>query len=248
MGTRRVLREPTVPILLAASVAHVVRRNVFDLVVFAGTAMVIVIDSRRRATVTGDARGWSANGLRSRTWLAVAGMTLLAAIAALAPPASFWARLVMVVVGLIALAIVLRQPRRARGRRVHDDQTDPSGQLAGWPVWAAIGVAACLWELASFIAQQVWPADEDEHPAVSDLVGPLLETWLGRAIFLLLWAGAGWWLLRELSGGAARRPARTTARNQGVGECGGPGNRRTGSAAPPIGSADHGGSRREAGR
>jgi hypothetical protein len=68
-------------------------------------------------------------------------------------------------------------------------------------VWAVIGVAACLWELTSFTAQQVWTSDQDAHPAVSDLVEPLLQSWIGRAVFLLLWAGAGWWLLQQLVDG-----------------------------------------------
>lgn len=189
MADWRVLREPTVPILLAASVMHVVRRNAIDFAVFFGTAVVIVIDARRHdMTPAGVARI-----SRPRAWLVVAGMTLFSAVVALAAPASVGARLVLVAIGLAALVLVIARPQRVSG-----GQVPPAAR--GWPVWAVIGVAACLWELTSFIAQQVWPLDQDAHPAVSDLVGPLLQTWFGRAVFLALWAGAGWWLLRQMVG------------------------------------------------
>jgi len=189
MADWRVLREPAVPILLAASVVHVVRRNAIDFGVFFGTAVVILIDARRHDMAPA---GVARIG-RPRAWLVVAGMTLFSALVALAAPASLGARLVLVVVGLGALVLVLARPQRSPAL-----QERPAAR--GWPVWAVIGVAACLWELTSFIAQQVWPLDQDAHPAVSDLVEPLLQTWFGRAVFLVLWASAGWWLLRRLVG------------------------------------------------
>ncbi len=199
----RVLREPTVPILLAASVVHVVRRDVFDLLLFSGTAVLNLLDSQRRdAAPAGVARVG-----RPRAWLVVAGMTLFSAVVALAAPSSLGARLVLVAIGLAALALVLVRPQRLT------DNRQEASAAWGWPLWAVIGVAACLWELTSFIAQQVWPLEEDSHPAVSDLVGPLLQSWLGRAVFLLLWAAAGWWLLRQLVGGGGAGVARARQRD-----------------------------------
>jgi hypothetical protein len=241
----RVLREPTVPILLAASVVHVVRRELFDLVLFSGTAVLILVDSQRRdAAPAGVARI-----ARPRAWLVVAGMTLVSAVVALAAPASLGARLVLIAIGLAALALVLVRPQRLPGA-----WQQPSA-AAGWPLWAVIGVATCLWELTSFIAQQVWTSDQDAHPAVSDLVGPLLQTWLGRAGFLRLWTAAGWWLLQQLVGsgradaGRASEPVgfeQEAARSDTDGEFGErsePGWRHAGS--PPIAGRPDG---REAGR
>jgi hypothetical protein len=212
---------------------------VFDLLLFSGAAVLILLDSQRRdAAPAGVARIG-----RPRAWLVVAGMTLFSAVVALAAPVSLGARLVLVAIGLAALALVLVRPQHWSGNR------QELSAARGWPLWAVIGVAACLWELTSFIAQQVWPLDEDSHPAVSDLVGPLLQTWLGRAVFLLLWAAAGWWLLRQLVGGdragtgwASRRDG---AEQEGArsdpdrefGERSEPGRRHTGS--PPLtGRAD----------
>lgn len=197
---RSVLREPTVPILLAASVVHVVRRDALDFAVFFGTAVLIVADSRfsagRRAggrlKVDAERAGHVAPDRWRRAWLPLLGMTVFAGVAALAVPVSLGARMIVTLIGIAALVLVLCAP----GAKNPADRTGEA--LAGWPVWAVIGVATCLWELTSFIAQQVWPLDQDAHPAVSDLVGPLLDTWFGRAVFLLLWVGAGWWLLRRL--------------------------------------------------
>jgi uncharacterized membrane protein YqjE len=193
----RVLREPTVPILLAASVVHVVRRDLFDLLLFSGTALLIAVDAWRRESSGSAASRVAAADPDARpvsAWLLAAGMTFFAAAAALAAPASVGARLVLVAIGLAALVLVLVRPAgRAHAR---------SASASGWPVWAVIGVLTCLWELTSFIAQQVWTSDQNEHPAVSDLVEPLLQHWSGRAVFLLLWAIAGCWLLRQLVGSA----------------------------------------------
>lgn len=261
-----VLREPTVPFLLAACVVHVVRRDAVDFSVFFGTAVVIVIDAGRPrgddgAASTADGRGIGSVGRRLHAWPIGAGMTAFAAVVALAGPASLGARLVVIAIGLAAVAVVLLRPRVRRSRSGESTvgltgaagvasaggvtasagsagdgaapfaDADPPADVAtglasaaaargpgalrapetparksrlgaarGWPVWAALGLAACLWELTSFIAQQVWPTDQADHPAASDLIGPLLTAWPGRAVFLLLWACAGWWLLRRLHG------------------------------------------------
>lgn len=247
MHAWRSLREPTVAILLLASVVHVVRRDLFDLVLFSGTAVLILVDgglARRSrddeaaAQVAEDATPDcdqppagqegetdvpdAAPSRRSlRRWAITAGMTLFAALAAVLAPASFGAELMLAAIGLTALVLVI--VRRPRGVPAGDGSGRPDGKLAGWQVWAAIGVAACLWELTSFIAQQVWPADADSHPAVSDLVAPLLAGGVGRGVFLMLWAAAGWWLLQLWSGpksGDELRHGRSSTRREGRSEAG----------------------------
>jgi hypothetical protein len=186
-----------VPILLLASVMHVVRRNVFDFLLFFGTAVLIVVDSRR---ITGRASEPEVPAAVRHRWLAAAAVALFAAIIALLPIAGGMVRIVVSACGLAALALVLVRPAAAPTPVAAGDAP---GRLRGWWVWATVGVVTCLWELSSFIAQQVWPADQVNHPAASDLIGPLLTTWLGRAILLLLWGAAGYWLLHQLvtSGG-----------------------------------------------
>lgn len=196
MGAWRSLRQPTVAILLLASVVHVVRRDLFDLLLFSGTAVLILLDAGRadRLARAGDDDAAPTEWRRTTRWVIAAGVALFAMLAAVPSPASLGAVLVLALIGLAALVLVLVRPPRAVAAPAAQASR---GKLPGWQVWAVIGVAACLWELASFISQQVWPAGEDAHPAVSDLVGPLLTGWPGRAVFLLLWAGAGWWLLRQ---------------------------------------------------
>ncbi len=207
MGRWHVLREPTVLILLLASVVHVVRRNVFDFLLFFGTAVVIIVESRmesRRFEQRGTGTLAPATPLSyRRRWWSAAVIALLSAAIALLPIAGGLMRVVLIGSGVAVLVLVVARPAPPPGG---------AGRARGWQLWTAVGVAACLWELTSFIAQQVWPADQNAHPAVSDLVGPLLTTWVGRAVFLLLWVSAGWWLLRQLlaSGGGTRTESGAT--------------------------------------
>lgn len=244
MGRWHVLREPTVGILLLASVVHVVRRNVFDFLLFFGTAMVIIVESRiesRRAEARAARALSPAPPLpRHRRWAAAAAIASLSAVVALLPPAGGLTRVVLAATGVAVLAVVVVRPASR--------SVDGAGGAHGWQVWATIGVAACLWELSSFVAQQVWPADQDAHPAVSDLVGPLLAGWPGRVVFLLLWAGAGWWLLRQLTASGGRGAA---AESGATGPSAAPvitGDVAPGRHRPNSDEPTHDGGRTEAGR
>lgn len=207
MGRWHVLREPTVPILLLASVVHVVRRDLFDFMLFSGTAALIVADSRRSPAAASPDRRGAPPG-----WLQAAVVVLGASVLALAPPASVAARGAVMACGLIAVAVVMLPADSRRGLA-------PSAPLRGWGVWATIGVLTCLWELSSFIAGQLWPDDGVDHPAVTDLIGPQLTGWSGRAIFLMIWLAAGWWLVSTLlTAGRApgQAPDETPGRAPGV--------------------------------
>lgn len=201
------LIEPTVPILLLASVAHIVRHNITDLVVFAGTAAVIVLDSFRPAASVPPSRsrsprrrrplaGWRPAG----PWFSVLAVVAFAILAAIPARDSMTIRTVLVLGALAALYLVVVHPAPPVPR------AQPSPR--GWWVWAVIGVAACVWELTSFIFQQTdptrdtaHPISDTTHPAVSDLIGPWLTDWAGRTVFLFLWAAAGVWLLRRFAVG-----------------------------------------------
>ena len=83
-------------------------------------------------------------------------------------------------------------------------------------LWAAAGVALCLWELASFFLAMPSPAAESAHPPLSDLIDPIFANPLGRAGCAALWLLAGAALLRRgrgLPGGSEMRAAR--ARQKG---------------------------------
>lgn len=112
-------------------------------------------------------------------------------------------------------------PRHSVGMVVAVLVTGAVALLAAWPgvmsphrpwtrglrrlavVWAVVLVVGCLWELAEFIAGLIAP----EHPsfALSDLVDPLLDSMLGKAVFALAWLVCGVFLALH---GARRGRAR----------------------------------------
>ena len=222
MGRWRVLREPTVPILLLACVVHAVRRNLFDLLLFAGTAVLIVADAWRAAparTVNGSLAARQGAPERGRPggrprpaspgWAAWLAVIAFAVLAGPLPRDGGAIQVVLVAVGVGALVVVVTGRRPAAGPRHRSPR--------GWPIWAALGVLACLWELTSFAIQQNDPAVDAAHPTASDLIGPLLGSWPGRMVFLALWATAGVWLLRRLAGVAQDTDGDRPGRRDAVG-------------------------------
>ena len=62
-------------------------------------------------------------------------------------------------------------------------------------IWGALFLFTCIWELGSYILSYRVQNDF-AYPTISILVGPLLKTSAGKAIFLLIWIGIGMQLLR----------------------------------------------------
>lgn len=71
---------------------------------------------------------------------------------------------------------------------------DPPDRV-GIRSWAALFVAAGLWELSALLQQPSLMVSSEAHPTISFLMDPVLATHLGRSIALAVWLGAGWWLL-----------------------------------------------------
>lgn len=192
----RVLVEPTLLILVAAGIVHIVRRNAFDITLFFGTAVLIVVDRLRRppqAVTAGPRR------LSGRRRALVAGCFALYSIVAGQWQIDTWPmRTAMIIPGLVfAVILTVRPPVEPPSLRIGK----------GWIVWVAVGVAIALWELTSFL-QQPNPIDDSyAHPTISAIVEPRLDYWWGRAVFLLLWVSAGFWLLRTILGGRAEPDA-----------------------------------------
>ncbi len=57
-------------------------------------------------------------------------------------------------------------------------------------LWAGMGAAACLWEVVALL----WGNDE-QHPTLSLLLDPVLDTYPGRVLAYAAWLGAGRWLV-----------------------------------------------------
>ena len=66
--------------------------------------------------------------------------------------------------------------------------------------WAAVFVGGALWELSALLMQPTLTTDSPTHPTISVLSDPLLASYAGRTIALLLWLAAGWYLVRQGDG------------------------------------------------
>jgi hypothetical protein len=78
-----------------------------------------------------------------------------------------------------------------------------SGDSRGAPLrragilWAVIAVAVCLIEVTSFLLGIPSEAAKFEHPSISLLLDPALDTIEGRIVFTALWVVVGIALLRR---------------------------------------------------
>ena len=106
--------------------------------------------------------------------------------------------------GIVAIAIGLTAllfawPDRPASPRVADDRTiRRTGVL-----WAITALAVCVWELTSFVLGRVMPGGVIEHPAISDLINPVLDVDWGHAVFAAAWLAFGVLLLVPWRKGAA---------------------------------------------
>jgi len=94
------------------------------------------------------------------------------------------------VLGAIVVAIGWRGPRHTR-------PAPPRPPAIGLALWAAVFVAACLWELWSLLEQPNLATSSYTHPTISALTDPVLSTWAGRSVVLAGWLGLGWFLVER---------------------------------------------------
>jgi hypothetical protein len=64
-------------------------------------------------------------------------------------------------------------------------------------VWIAIAIAGCLLEVATYLLGLPSPAAKVEHPSISILLDPVLDTQVGRIGFVAVWLIVLVWLLRR---------------------------------------------------
>ncbi len=105
-----------------------------------------------------------------------------ASLAALFTPLSAPAAVAVLLPGV--LVVVLRAMRPV-GDLPRDAQ--PYRAAAQWLVLAVVGA---LWWLVAFL----W-GNDPEHPTLSLLLDPVLETYPGRLLGYTIWLGAGRWLV-----------------------------------------------------
>ena len=185
---RTLLSEPALPILLLATLAMLHRRYLPDILIFGGTAAIVVADAGRwgfRVTSTEPGEG------ADRRTVKAAGLLAVAAAMATLPRTSRWLDLACAVPGVIAVGVALRPGSARRPER------GPEVPRRWW-VWPTLGVLLALVELWSFLLRPQPLVDDPDHPELSTLVEPLLDGHLARALFLWVWLLVGWWLLRRI--------------------------------------------------
>ncbi len=186
----RLLREPTLPILLLALVAMIRREYVPDICLVAGTAVLIVVDSRRWPLRTASA---APVGRTLGPGVALFAGVMAASMAVLPGGTGGVLDLAFGVVGLLLLRQAWSPGREPAGQ----DPTalDPPRR---WWLWPALGVALALVELFSFLHQSAPMVDNPQHPTLSSVVEPHLSAGPVRAVVLWAWLLGCWWLARRL--------------------------------------------------
>ncbi|WP_417555823.1 hypothetical protein [Microbacterium sp.] len=175
----RALRWPVVCwliILVLIGIVQVVRGDVFDTVAFA-VAIVLVIASILLPQRAGRGVHTSVIAITS---------TVLAVAVALLPRHSPGMVAAVLVTGVVALISGWAGTASAVHR-----WTPGLHRLA--VAWAVILVVGCLWELAQFIVGRLAPTQPSF--ALSDLVDPLLDVPLGKAVFAMAWLACGVFLV-----------------------------------------------------
>jgi hypothetical protein len=167
-------------VVLLALVVHVIRRNTVDIVLFLVIAVLIVVEPRLRLA-SRPRPAWL-----DRRAAAVTSAALLGAVVTASPRNSAVVEAALALVGVVALALVLRAGPGA-----------PAGVAApGWWVWAVVLLLGCLLELADFLSQPDAQTDNLDHPTLSGVVEPLLSSPWARGGAAMAWLLVGWWLVR----------------------------------------------------
>jgi hypothetical protein len=176
---------PWIAILVTIGVVQVIREAPVDAVIFGTVAVALILD----------AVGVFSAGrpVRAPLALVLAGAGVAAVVLALAPRHGLVAGVAVVIVGIAAVVLAWPNPPAPdrRDRRI----------LTGAVLWATVTVALCLLELTSFLTGRVDAGAKLTHPAISDLLDPLVDAWPGRIAFVVLWLAAGIGFAR-----VARRP------------------------------------------
>jgi hypothetical protein len=187
-GLRRLRAEPAVPILVVTTLVHIVRRSPLDIIVFGGTALLIIVD--RSTPLLGPLvhNRWISE-LEGR-WLDVAAIVFGLLVGSL-QHGSWPVLLALTVPGVLAAVVVLRA-------RPSGEVTDPAPTRAppGSRTWVVLLIVAALWELSSFVQQPGPTTDSHDHPVLSTLIDPLLVSPWHRAVAIGVWFAIGGRLLR----------------------------------------------------
>jgi hypothetical protein len=124
----------------------------------------------------------------------------------LAPPNGLIDQLTLAIIGLAALAVAWPEsaPEAVRAsvpgspaQRSEGTHRRSSAFTRAAVLWAALGVAVCVWEMVAFFMGPVNTPAAFAHPTLSSLFEPLVGWPPGRFVFVSVWLLGGAALLRR---------------------------------------------------
>ncbi len=161
------------------------RGAITDAAVFLALAVALVADTI----------GWLPAIRRRESrlpWIVVViALVVAAAVLVLTPRHGLGDQLVLIASGLLVLIVVW--PSAPSG--TVSPMTARLARTAA--LWAAVGIALCLWELAMYLLGTFLPGGRTSFPALSDLLNPLIDSPAGRIVFVVAWLLGGVALLRR---------------------------------------------------
>lgn len=128
--------------------------------------------------------------------LTVAGSVVVVAVISLGAQLPVLTTVVIAMVGVGAIFVAWTNDSRGEIASLNE----PTARLAhrrSAIAWCTLGVSLCLWELAAFFLGLPSTQASDAHPALTDLVEPLVAQGWGRAVGATLWVIGGIALVRR---------------------------------------------------
>jgi hypothetical protein len=136
-------------------------------------------------------RRWGVN-----RWFVGVTAVAAAAVMIITPRHGVADLLLFAVIGLLALAYAWPNPSGEATTQRRPHVSGVPFRRSAW-LWAIVGIAACLWELTVYLLGNLLPGGRTSHPALSDVLDPLVDGWAGRIVFVALWIVGGIALLRR---------------------------------------------------
>lgn len=175
---------PWILILVITGSVQVLRGDAaIDAVVFFAVAALLTLDAAGIGRIKAERPV-----VRFRFVLVTAAA--LAAVVTLAPRHGVVSSVVVALVGLVMVVLTWLDPSAPAN---HDGTDEARRQrlTRAATCWAVVLLALSLLELYSYLVGRGTDATQYAHPAVSDLIDPLLDTPVGRVVFAVAWTATG---------------------------------------------------------
>jgi hypothetical protein len=183
-----------VGVLALTATFHVVRGAPVDATIYAAAAALLLLDQlgwlRVPLRLSADHDTWSRR-LVAAVLIVVAALAL--GFSPLYGPAD---AAVVVGIGVLLLPVAWADREHAVGARPAGTAERRALRRSA-VLWSAVIAAGCLWEVGAFFLGRSLPGGEQDFPALSDLVDPVLASPPARAVLVAVWLLGGYALLRR---------------------------------------------------